>query len=64
MIGIISENIGWIKDGFTILFTLTGTVLAILTYRRARHTVLQPIINEVIKKQSGLLSDLRQIMEK
>ncbi|ATG79518.1 hypothetical protein [Pseudoalteromonas sp. 1_2015MBL_MicDiv] len=58
MIELISENIGWIKDGFTILFTLTGTILAILTYRRARHTVLQPIRNEVIKKQSELLSDL------
>ncbi|MBN4075115.1 MAG: hypothetical protein COA71_01095 [SAR86 cluster bacterium] len=58
MIEIISENIGKIKDGFTILFMLTGTVLAILTYRRARHTVLQPIRNEVIKKQSELLSDL------
>jgi hypothetical protein len=58
MIEIISKNIGWIKDGFTILFTLTGTILAILTYRRARHTVLQPIRNEVIKKQSELLSNL------
>lgn len=58
MIEIVSENIGWIKDGFTILFTMTGTILAILTYRRARHSILQPIRNEVIKKQSELLSNL------
>ena len=58
MIEFISQNISCIKDGFTTIFALTGTILAILTYRRARHSILQPIRNEVIKKQSSLLTDL------
>jgi hypothetical protein len=58
MIDFISTNIGWVKDSFTTIFAITGTVLAILTYRRARYSILQPIRNEVIKKQSELLTNL------
>lgn len=43
---------------FTIVFSTVATVVAILTYRRARATVLQPIRNEVIKKQSEILVEL------
>lgn len=32
-------NLNWIKDLATLVFTGTATVLAILTYRRARATV-------------------------
>jgi len=60
MIDYIKENISWLKDLFTLLFVGTGTVVAILTYRRARATILQPIRTEVIKKQSELLSKLLQ----
>ena len=62
MIDFISTNIGWVKDSFTTIFAITGTVLAILTYRRARYTILQPIRNEVIKKQSELLTNLLRIL--
>ena len=62
MIEFLKENISWIKDVFTIFFVGTGTVVAILTYRRARATILQPIRTEVIKKQSELLSKLLQIL--
>lgn len=58
MIEFIKQNITWIKDLVTLIFAGTGTVLAILTYRRARATILQPIRNEVIKKQSELLSEV------
>jgi hypothetical protein len=58
VINFIRENINWIKDIGTLAFAATGTIIAILTYRRARATVLQPIRNEVIKRQSELLSDL------
>jgi hypothetical protein len=54
------ENINWLKDLFTLLFVGTGTVLAILTYKRARATILQPIRTEVIKKQSEILTRLLQ----
>ena len=54
----LKENISWIKDVGMLFFAGTGTVLAILTYRRARATVLQPIRNEVVKKQSELLTEV------
>ncbi|MHA1337278.1 MAG: hypothetical protein ACTSPW_16305, partial [Promethearchaeota archaeon] len=54
----VKNNISWIKDIFTIIFTFTAIIISILTYRRARATVLQPIRNEVIKKQSKILSEL------
>jgi len=63
MIEYIKENIGWLKDVFTLLFAGTGTIVAILTYRRARATVLQPIRTEVIKKQSETLSRFIQIIK-
>ncbi len=63
MIDYLKENISWLKDIFTLLFVGTATVVAILTYRRARATILQPIRTEVIKKQSELLSGLLQILK-
>ncbi|MEK6983289.1 MAG: hypothetical protein AABX33_01850 [Nanoarchaeota archaeon] len=54
----IKNNINWIKDIFTLIFAVVGTIIAILTYKRAKATILQPIRTEVIKKQSLLLSEL------
>jgi hypothetical protein len=58
MIELIRENIGWVKDIFTLLFAFTAIVIAILTYRRARHSIFQPIRSEVIKNQADLLTNL------
>jgi hypothetical protein len=58
MIEFLRDNAGWLKDIFTILFAATGTVIAILTYRRARHGILQPIRNEVVKTQAQTLKEL------
>ncbi len=58
MIEFIKDNIGWIKDLGTLVLAVTATIISILTYRRARATLLQPIRNEVIKKQSEILSNL------
>jgi hypothetical protein len=54
----LKSNISWIKDIFTIIFSGTATILAILTYKKAKATILQPIRNEVIKKQSSILSEI------
>ncbi|MCK5170985.1 MAG: hypothetical protein KAQ75_13995 [Bacteroidales bacterium] len=51
IIEIVKNNINWIKDLFTIIFAGSATVIAILTYRRAKKTVLQPMRTEVIKTQ-------------
>jgi len=52
------ELVSTIKDLCTIIFTGTATVLGILTYKRAKATILQPIRTEVVKKQSAMLSEL------
>ena len=57
IIDYIKENSILIKDISTTIFTLTGTIVAILTYRRARSTILQPKRTEVIKKQTEIISD-------
>jgi len=55
---LIKDNIVWLKDLFSIFFSTVVIVVAILTYRRAKATVLQPIRTEVIKKQSEILVEL------
>jgi hypothetical protein len=57
------DNITWIKDLGTLIFTAVATVIGILTYIRARATILQPIRTEVIKKQTELLSKLLGILK-
>jgi hypothetical protein len=57
------DNMTWLKDLAILIFTGVATVLAILTYRRARATILQPIRSEVIKRQSELLSDLLKFLK-
>lgn len=54
----VTNNITTIKDILWIVFTLAATIVAILTYRRARHTLLQPLRTEVIKRQTDLLIEL------
>ncbi len=64
IISYIQDNIYWIKDIFTLILVATATVISILAYRRARATVLQPIRNEVIKKQSLILSEVLAFLPK
>ena len=52
------NNLETIKDILWIVFTFAATVVAILTYRRARFTLLQPLHTEVIKRQTDLLVEL------
>lgn len=51
----IISNISWIKGVLWVIFTLMATVIAILTYKRARYTLLQPLRSEVVKRQTELL---------
>ncbi|MBY8961559.1 hypothetical protein KJK34_02220 [Flavobacterium sp. D11R37] len=53
----LNNNIGWIKDICTILFTGIASTIAILTYRRAKATILQPKRTEIIKIQIQILTD-------
>lgn len=64
IIAYLKENSSWIRDIGTLILTGTATVLAILTYRRAKATILQPKRTEVIKIQSQVLVDfLKSISE-
>lgn len=57
MLEFLKNNIGFIKDLSTILFAGIVTIVAVLTYQRAKSTILQPIRTEAIKKQSELLTN-------
>lgn len=54
----IISNIDTIKDALWIVFTFVATLIAVLTYKRARYSVLQPLRTEVIKRQTDLLVEL------
>lgn len=58
----LKSNVGWLKDATTILFTGTATVVTILTYIRAKATILQPKRTEVTKKQTEILSDFLTVI--
>ncbi len=58
----LNEYVPTVKDLFTIVFTGVATLLGILTYKRAKATVLQPIRTEVVKKQSAMLSELLAVI--
>lgn len=49
--------LGVVKDVAQIAFWLVAGVLAALTYRQARRTVLQPIRTEVFKEQLKVMSE-------
>jgi len=55
IIEFLKNNSDWIKDLSTVLFTVTGTIIAILSYRRAKSTIFQPKRAEVTKIQTNLL---------
>jgi len=57
----IKGNISWIKSVLTSLLALVGTIIAILTYKKASATIFR---TEVIKKQSELLTELLKYISK
>lgn len=58
----IKNNIAWVQSFLSIIFTFVATVVSILTYKRAKATVLQPIRNDVIKKKAEILQDLLKFL--
>lgn len=55
------NNISNIKDFLGIIFTLIATIIAVLTYKRARYTLLQPLRSEVIKRQTDLFVKIMSV---
>lgn len=53
----IKANSDWIKDVATIVFAGTGTVIGILSYRKAKSSIFQPKRTEVTKVQTDILLD-------
>ncbi len=51
----VKSNVVWIKDVFYILFTCAATLVAVLTYRKAKKTIFQPA---VVKRQTELIVEL------
>jgi hypothetical protein len=50
-----------IKDVLNALFFVIVSVITVLTYRRAKKTILQPLRTEVFKQQIQLFSDLLKL---
>ncbi|MEI6577912.1 MAG: hypothetical protein WCN92_00450 [Eubacteriales bacterium] len=55
------DNITDIKDILWIIFTVVATIVTILTYRGAKHTILLPLRTEVIKKQTDLIIEIMTV---
>ena len=51
----LKRNAAPLRDISTIIFTLIATTVAILTYRRARISLFQPLRTEVVKRQADIL---------
>ena len=56
-------NIAWIKELFTIIFTAAATIIGILTYKRAKETILSPMRNAVIQRQADILLELLESVD-
>lgn len=54
----LKNNVEWISQLFTILFTAVATIVGVLTYQKAKKSLLQPVKSEVIKRQTKILTDL------
>lgn len=54
----ISDNATWIRDILTPVFSLLLVIVAILVYRRAKETILQPLRSEVVKRQAQKMTEL------
>lgn len=63
MLEIIKTNIGWIRDMSWIIFTCVATVTTILTYIRAKETILQPVRAEVIKRQTEIMAKILEFID-
>ena len=63
MIEALKANIGWIKDVGTLVTSVCAIGIAILTYRRARATILAPIRTEVAKQQSAISIQLLKAVQ-
>lgn len=58
----ISDNATWIRDILTPVFSLLLVIVAILVYRRAKETILQPLRSEVVKRQAQKMTELLEFV--
>jgi len=58
----ISDNATWIRDILTPVFSLLLVIVAILVYRRAKETILQPLRSEVVKRQAQTMTELLEFV--
>lgn len=56
-------NLSVIRDTLWIILTLMATIIAVLTYHRARYTLLQPYKSEVIKRQTDLFIQVLEMFK-
>lgn len=57
IIEFLKNNSFWLKDIFTIVFTATGTFVAILSYRSAKSSIFQPKRTEAARIQTEILTE-------
>ena len=62
-INFVITNIELFSKVFSIAFATIGSIIAILTYSKAKYTLLQPLRAEVVKKQSDLLLEIFTFLE-
>ena len=63
MIEFLKANISWIKDVGALITSVFAIVIAFLTYRRARATILAPIRTEVTKQQAAISTQLLKAIQ-
>tara|TARA_R100000935_G_scaffold48953_1_gene73958 strand:- start:206 stop:1018 length:813 start_codon:yes stop_codon:yes gene_type:complete len=55
IIQFLKENSDWLKDVSTMIFAGTGTIIGILSYKKAKSSIFQPKRTEVTKIQTDIL---------
>jgi hypothetical protein len=63
LINFVITNIDFFSKVFSIIFTTIASIIAILTYSKAKYTLLQPLRTEVVKKQTDLLLEMFKFLE-
>lgn len=58
----IKGNISILKDLTNIMFWVIGTIIAVLTYKKANKAFLQPILTENVREKRKILYEILQLL--